>query len=209
MNEYHFTVRFFSMKNECVVIGHFARIELSVILSHGSIGLRMRKTMMMVTMGLVVGVAGVVDVSVVGVGVGVVDVGVGVVGVTMVSEVVVAIAAIRTPVDVFLVAVLQSLVPAHPARCSFLPIHSQILLNSKHSKNPLRSNPAGEHQLGRVQLGKVMQMRMLQSGANSIALTHNYCSTGFLHFLLYSFFTSFVMRVNSCPWFCDGSELAL
>ena len=161
--------------------------------------------------GVVVGVAGVVDVSVVGVGAGVADVGVGVgvVGVTMVSEVVMAIAAIRTPVDVFLVAVLRSLVPAHPARCSFLPIHSQILLNSKHSKNPLRSNPAGEHQLGRVQLGKVMQMRMLQSGANSIALAHNYCSTGFLHFLLYSFFTSFVMRVNSCPWFCDGSELAL
>ena len=57
------------MKNECVVIGHFTRIELSVILSHGSIGLRTRKTMMMVTMALVVGVAGVV-------GVGVVDVSV-------------------------------------------------------------------------------------------------------------------------------------
>ena len=54
------------------------------------------------------------------------------VGVTMVSEVVVAMTAIRMPVDVFLVAVLQSLVPAHPARCSFLPIHSQILLNLKH-----------------------------------------------------------------------------
>ena len=58
--------------------------------------------------------------------------GVGMVGVTMVSEVVVAMTAIRMPVDVFLVAVLQSLVPVHPARCSFLPIHLQILLNSKH-----------------------------------------------------------------------------
>ena len=123
MNEYHFTVRFFSMKSECVVIGHFARIELSVILSHGSIGLRMRKTMMMELVVSVAGVVGVgvVDVSVVDVDVGVVDVGVGV-----------AIAAIRTPVDVFLVAVLRSLVPAHPERCSFLPIHLQILLNSKH-----------------------------------------------------------------------------
>ena len=130
----HFMVHFFFMKCKCRVTGHCARIELSLYLSLGLIGLLlMMMTMVMigiatmvvmvtVTMAMVAGMVGVVDKLVV----------VGKLVVTMVSKVVMAMVAIMRPVDTTFIPMVQSLVPVHLERCSFQATHSQILPHSKH-----------------------------------------------------------------------------
>ena len=73
MIDRHFMAHFFFMKCECVVTGHCARIELSLYLSVGLIGLLLMTVT--VTLAMVAGVAG------------------------MVGKLVVAVAAIIRPVD--------------------------------------------------------------------------------------------------------------
>jgi len=136
--ECHFMVPFFSMKCECVVSGHCARIELSLVLPVGLIGLLVMmktttmETIWIVTMGLVVvmmvGMAVVVVTVTVTMAMVERVVGVGVAGMVgksvmaMVSKVV-AMAAIIRPAAAVFVPVLRSLAPVHLERCSFQATH--------------------------------------------------------------------------------------
>src|SRR6266550_2837880 len=101
MIDCHFMAHFFFMKCECVVTGHRARIELSLYLSVGFIGL------LLMTTTAAAGIAGVV------------------------GKLVVAVAAIMRPADAVFVPVVRSLVPVHLERCSFQVTHSQIPPHSK------------------------------------------------------------------------------
>ncbi len=133
MIDCHFMAHFFFMKCECVVTTHCARIELSLYLSVGLIGLLLMTTTTttMVTIGIAT--MGLVAVVTVTVTMAMVAGVVGMVGklVVAVSEVVVAVAAIMRPADAFFVPVVRSLVPVHLERCSLQATHSQILPHSK------------------------------------------------------------------------------
>ena len=59
-------------------------------------------------------------------------------------------------------------------------LSGKVFIPTNPFTNPV-SLQALKQRLRRVQPGKAMQMTMLPSGANSTALTCNYCSTGFLN----------------------------
>ena len=122
MIDCHFMAHFFFMKCECVATTHCVRIELSLYLSVGLIGLLLTTTVMIgiATMGLVAVVAVTVTMAMVA--------GVG----GMVGKLVVAVGALMRPADAFIVPVVRSLVPVHLERCSSQATHSQILPHSKH-----------------------------------------------------------------------------
>ena len=121
------------MKCECVVFGHCARIELSLYLSLGSIGL----IVMMTDARFVPAVQSLVLVHleswavmiVVMVIVGVVVVAVA----TIKVQATMKAAQVVTPVaDASFVPVVQSPAPVHLERCSFQQTHSRILPHSNH-----------------------------------------------------------------------------
>ena len=114
MIDCRFTVHFFFMKCECVVSGLYARIELSIYLLSGLIGLLMMAVTVAMMMLGVVGVAG---------------------KAVVVVEAMAIInfqAIMKMAADDTFVPVVRSLIPVYLERCSFRRTHSQILSPSKH-----------------------------------------------------------------------------